>query len=58
MELESKRAQARQQCIESGIAVLPYGDAWWLLGAGVNRVIGELAGFSPQSLVRFGVTPR
>lgn len=58
MNLEQKRAEAHKLCIDSSITVLPYGDAWWLLGAGINRVVGELAGLSHSDLHRYQATPR
>ncbi len=53
MNLQQQRALARQQFEDRNIAVLPYGNAWWLLGNGVNQVVGELAGVSPAHLQRF-----
>jgi len=58
MELKKQRAVAQKRCSEAGICVLPYGNAWWLLGQGVNQVVGELAGLFPSNLARFAVTPR
>lgn len=58
MNLEQQRALARKQCIDAHITVLPYGNAWWLLGDGINRVVGELAGLRPAHLQRFSLTPR
>lgn len=58
MNLEQQRAEAKALCIDSSINVLPYGNAWWLLGQGINRVVGELAGLTPSDLDRFQVTLR
>ncbi len=58
MNLQQQRADARQQCEDRKIAVLPYGNAWWLLGNGVNQVVGELAGISPAQLQRFASISR
>ena len=58
MNLEQQRAKALALCIDSGIAVLPYGNAWWLRGQGVNQVVGELAGLSLSDLRRFQPTQR
>ena len=58
MDLEKQRAKAQTLFNDNGITVIPYGDAWWLLGEGVSRVVGELAGLSPESLVRFHATQR
>ncbi len=52
MNIEKQRAAAQKLCIEAGIAVLPYGNAWWLLGDNVNRVVGELAGLLLSDLHR------
>lgn len=32
---------------------MPYGNAWWLLGRGINQVVGELAGLSHSHLRRY-----
>jgi hypothetical protein len=58
MNLEQKRAQAQKLCADSKITVLPYGNAWWLLGQGISQVVGELAGLSHSDLNRFQVTLR
>lgn len=58
MNLQQQRADARKQCEDRKIAVLPYGNAWWLLGNGVNQVVGELAGISPAQLQRFASISR
>jgi hypothetical protein len=52
MNLEQQRATARKLCADSGIAVLPYGNVWWLLGHTVNQVVGELAGLSESDLAQ------
>jgi len=58
MNLEKQRAEAERLCAESEISVLPYGNAWWLLGRGINRVVGELAGLSHSDLQRYQATRR
>lgn len=58
MDYENARAKARQLCAESGVNVLPYGDAWWLVGQGVSRVMRDLAGLRPSDLQPFKVTVR
>lgn len=58
MNLEQQRAQAHKLCADTKIAVLPYGNAWWLLGQGVNQVVGELAGLTQSGLNRFKATQR
>lgn len=52
MNIEQLRAVAHKLCVEAGITVQPYGNAWWLLGENVNRVVGELAGVTPKDLYR------
>jgi hypothetical protein len=51
MNYQNERAIARQMCSDAGIQALPYGNAWWLLGNGINRVVGELAGLSAADLI-------
>ena len=58
MEFEKERVVAHKLFSEAGINIFPYGNAWWLVGHGVNQVVGELAGKKPANLVRFAVTPR
>ena len=58
MNIEKQRAKARKLFVEAGITVLPYGNAWWLLGENVNRVVGELAGVRPADLQRYQPSPR
>ncbi|HJW27581.1 MAG TPA: hypothetical protein VJ576_22015 [Rhodocyclaceae bacterium] len=58
MNLELERRKARILCADRKIAVLPYGNAWWLLGHGVSQVVGELAGLSHSHLNRFQATQR
>jgi hypothetical protein len=58
MNLEKQRAKAQRLCAESGIVVLPYGNAWWLLGQGINRVVGELAGLSASDFHRYQAIQR
>lgn len=52
MNLEQQRAAARHLCGKLDITVLPYGNAWWLLGDRINQVIGEIAGLSESGLVQ------
>jgi len=58
MNLEQQRAKAQKLCSDASITVMPYGDAWWILGQGINRVVGELAGLSHSDLHRYQTTPR
>lgn len=53
-----QRILAHQLCRDAGVAALPYGNAWWLLGNGVNRVVGEIAGLTPADFVRLPVAER
>ena len=50
MNLEQQRAAARHLCNTLDITVLPYGNAWWLLGDDINQVTGEIAGLTPSTL--------
>jgi len=50
MNLEIQRAEAQALCSKLGVSVLPYGNAWWLLGDSINQVIGEIAGLSESGL--------
>ncbi|MEN3373554.1 hypothetical protein [Dechloromonas sp. ZS-1] len=50
MNLEQKRNAAQQLCSKLDITVLPYGNAWWLLGDSINQVTGEIAGLSEAGL--------
>lgn len=52
MNLEYQRALARKLCGNANITVLPYGNAWWLLGDSINQVIGEIAGLSESGLMQ------
>lgn len=49
-KVEKMRRDARNLCARTGVKILPYGDAWWLVGKGVNRVISDLAGLSSSHL--------
>ncbi len=50
MTLEEERGAARKLCGELNVSVVPYGNAWWLLGSGINQVVGEIAGLSLSGL--------
>jgi hypothetical protein len=58
IDLEHRRGEARKRLAASRIIVLPYGNAWWLTGDGINCVVGELAGLMPGHLARFEAVPR
>lgn len=58
MNLEQYRKIALQHCAEAGITVVPYGNAWWLLGEDINHVVGELAGLSLPDIPRHRPIPR
>lgn len=51
-KIEELRQKASQLCAEHGVTVRSYGQAWWLAGNGINRVVAELAG-----LCRTDITP-
>ena len=53
MNMEGKRVRAEGLSADSGISILPYGNAWCLLGRGISRVVGELAGLSHSDLCRY-----
>lgn len=53
MNLEQQRATARKLCADTDITVLPYGNAWWLLGQSISHVVGEIAGLSKSDLAGF-----
>lgn len=57
-ELEPLREQARRLCAERGLAILPYGSAWWIVGQGVSRVVADLAGVGPEHLKPWSVVAR
>ena len=48
--IEDLRHQARQLCAERGLTIQPYGNSWWIVGDGVSRVVGELAGLCQTDL--------
>lgn len=48
--LEDLRHQARLLCVERGLSIQPYGNGWWIVGEGVSRVVGELAGLCQTDL--------
>lgn len=50
--------QANRLCADNGITIHPYGNAWWLLGKGVNRVVGNLAGLSLADIAPMPVRDR
>lgn len=56
--LEELRDKARELCAAHGIAVLPYGRAWWLIGEGISRVVGELAGLTAGDLAPLPMADR
>ncbi len=56
--IEQLRDKARQLCAERGITVRPYGHVWWLIGGGINRVVGELAGLCASDLNALPVRAR
>lgn len=58
MNIEQLRAKAKKLFADAGIAVLPYGNAWWVVGQGINQVVGELAGVNPSDLPRYQTVQR
>ncbi|QEL64620.1 hypothetical protein OTERR_11440 [Oryzomicrobium terrae] len=57
-QLEKLRSEAKKLCAQAGVAIVPYGNAWWLVGKGINRVVGELAGLCPSQLIPLPVMER
>ena len=51
--IEDLRHQARQLCAERGLTIQPYANGWWIVGDGVSRVVGELAGLCSADLMPF-----
>lgn len=49
-KIEQLRKNAIRLCDQTGVKIVPYGNAWWLVGKGVNRVISDLAGLSSSHL--------
>ena len=49
-DAESKREAIRARCKEKGIAILPYGAAWWLKGDDFSLVIYDLANIDVKRL--------
>jgi hypothetical protein len=56
--IEDLRHQARQLCAERGLNIQPYGNAWWIVGDGVSRVVGELAGLNGADLMPMALMER
>jgi len=40
---ERRREETRRLCAERGLAIVPYGNAWWIHGNGVDFVVADLA---------------
>lgn len=58
MNTEALRRQAIELCAKHGVSVQQYGAAWWLTGAGVNRVVADLAGLCRCDLAPLSVVAR
>ena len=58
IQIEELREKATKLCAEHGVAVLPYGHVWWLVGNGINRVVAELAGLCRSDLQPLALTER
>jgi len=56
--MEKQGALAEHVCAESGVSFLPYGNAWWLLGRSINRVVGELTRLSHSDHRRYQLIER
>lgn len=57
-QIEQLRQKAVALCVEHGVTVRSYGQAWWLVGNGINRVVAELAGLCRSDIVPLGVAER
>lgn len=57
-KLEQMRNEAVRLCADNGVEILPYGNAWWLVGKGVSRVVSDLAGLSSDHLAPLPVGNR
>lgn len=57
-KIEELRQKAIQLCTEHGVTVRAYGQAWWLLGDGINRVVAELAGLSRNDIAPLAIAER
>lgn len=49
-QLEEMREKTRRLCAERSLAIVPYGNAWWIVGQGVDCVVADLAGIDPRYL--------
>jgi hypothetical protein len=58
MNLENLREDAKKLCREFGVNVIPYATGWWLIGDGINRVVGELAGLGKSDLTPLPIIER
>ncbi len=56
--IEQLRQNAIQLCAEHGVTVRSYGQAWWLVGNGINRVVAELAGLCRSDIRPLAVAER
>lgn len=57
-QIEQLRQKAIQLCAEHGVAVRAYGQAWWLVGNGINRVVAELAGLCRSDIRPLAIAER
>lgn len=56
--IDQLRQKAIQLCAEHGVTVRSYGQAWWLVGNGINRVVAELAGLCRSDIIPLAVSER
>lgn len=56
--IEQLRQKAIQLCAEHGVTVRSYGQAWWLVGNGINRVVAELAGLCRSDITPLAIAER
>lgn len=57
-QIEQLRQKAVALCAEHGVTVRSYGQAWWLVGSGINRVVAELAGLCRSDITPLAIAER
>lgn len=56
--LIERREQARRMCAVKNVAIMPYGQAHWIKGTGVDLVIADLAWLKEADLRAFDAKDR
>lgn len=52
-EVDRRRAKIRTECDRRGLTVAPHGNAWWIVGPGVDILTVDLAHVIPTELDRY-----